>query len=515
MLEVVENDTPYTETPDIQEAQNQNFANNSGVDYCCNNTDNNNKESVPPTYFNTPPQTPPYQGQSLSGQPLYGQPIPGQPMPGQPASEYTFNGNYTPPGAPNYPNYPNNPYKPPVPPQYPPYYNQPNYSGNSVGGSYNYQTNDNAYRNAMNKTKRKPAKALIAIAVVVSILLVGGVFTAGVLGIRQFANNGSVTNTTADDNSDSSLPSIIQSAKTPEGALTIPEIIKKVKPSVVGVEATDVGSGTGIVMTKDGYILTNAHVVSGATSYTVVTYDGKQYEAKLKGLDSVSDIAVLKVDGTDFTPAEFGTSADVVEGETVIAMGNPYGLDLQNTTTAGIISAVRNDITLGDTTMDLLQTDASINPGNSGGPLLNQYGLVIGITSLKIMSNSGYTSEGLGFAIPIDTAKPIVNEIIAYGYLKGRPMVGITGQYLDEEYAAVFGKPAGILVQSTTAGTDAAKKLQQYDMITKINGIAFTSMDEFNAEKNKYQAGDTIKLTVTRDDKEITVDLILSENTGS
>ncbi|MBE6903142.1 MAG: trypsin-like serine protease [Ruminococcaceae bacterium] len=383
--------------------------------------------------------------------------------------------------------------------------------------SYGGQVNDQAYRNAIKKTNRKSVKAIVAVAVVIALLCVGGIITTGIYGIRDYLgydnNNPSDTTEQSDNSSQSSnLPSIIKPAKTPEGALTIPEIIVKLKPSVVGVTAENVGSGTGIVMTKEGYVLTNAHVVEGAKTITIVSYDGKQYSAKLQGLDSISDIAVLKVDNAELTPAEFGNSSEAIEGETVVAMGNPYGLDLANTTTAGIISAIRNGITLGDTTMDLIQTDASINPGNSGGPLVNQFGQVIGITSLKIMSSSGTISEGLGFAIPIDTAKPIINEIVQYGYIKSRPMVGIMGQYLNEQYATALGLPAGILVQSTTQGTDAARKLQKFDLITKIEGKTFSSMDEFNSIKNKYKAGDTIELTVYRDDKEISVKLILSEN---
>jgi serine protease Do len=269
------------------------------------------------------------------------------------------------------------------------------------------------------------------------------------------------------------------------------EIYKKVSPSIVSV-VTESGSGSGVIMSEDGYIITNNHVVSGASSVYVLLSDATQLDATIVGLDEQTDLAVLKVTPTTkLTAAEFGDSDELQPGEYAYAIGSPGGVKLANTITGGRISAINRDLTVKDRVMSLIQTDASINPGNSGGALINKYGQVVGITSAKI-SGSVYSSssyEGLGFAIPINTAKDIVDELIANGYVSGRPSIGITGQSVAQ----------GIYVYSIDSRAHAASEgLQVGDIITQVNGQNVTSMTEVNNAKGDLKAGDTVKLTVYR-----------------
>ncbi len=285
--------------------------------------------------------------------------------------------------------------------------------------------------------------------------------------------------------------------------LTGDQIYEKVSPSVVSIVSTSLttqgtSSGSGVIMTTDGYIITNAHVISGADKVSIVTSDGMQHNAEIIGSDTKTDLAVLKISesGVNFTPAEFGDSAQLKAGETAYAIGSPGGVELANSITTGSISAINRDITIDDRVMTLIQTDASINPGNSGGALINQYGQVIGITSAKL-GISYY--EGLGFAIPIDTAKDIVDQLIAYGYVPGRPAIGVTGYNISEQTAAYNDVPQGVLITEVDARSDAAAKgLQAKDIITAVNGKTIQTMDEINKEKEQLKAGDSLTLTVYR-----------------
>lgn len=245
-----------------------------------------------------------------------------------------------------------------------------------------------------------------------------------------------------------------QPASTVSGELTPQEVAKKVIPSVVciqnyqrsnnnsmfffgggaqsgdaGDEVSPVSEGSGIIATSDGYIITNAHVVEGASSLKVILSDGTSYEAQLVGSDSITDLAVIKIDATGLQAAEFGSSGDLEVGDSVMAIGNPGGLELSSSVTQGIVSALNRQITNSETgyTMDCIQTDTAINPGNSGGALVNMYGQVVGINSSKIVAE-GF--EGLGFAIPIDDAQSVISNLKEYGYVKDRAVLGITGQYL-------------------------------------------------------------------------------------
>ncbi len=308
--------------------------------------------------------------------------------------------------------------------------------------------------------------------------------------------------------------------QTPSGnQLTIPQIYEKVKDSVVGIIVTTAsngqitqGSGTGIILSEDGYIATNAHVVADATTVTVVLTDETEHKAEIIGTDDKTDLAVIKISATELTPAEFGDSKSLVVGETVVAIGNPYGLELAGTVTSGIVSALNREIVIESTYMTLIQTDASINPGNSGGPLVNVYGQVIGITSSKIIT-TGY--EGIGFAIPISGATDIIEELIQYGYIKNRPLIGIYGSDLDSTYAQMYSIPLGVYVEYVDPESDAyTKGLQKGDIITAVNGVEIESMAELDAEKNKHTPGESITLTVYRNTKYFEIDVLLSESTS-
>ncbi|HWP79200.1 MAG TPA: trypsin-like peptidase domain-containing protein [Candidatus Acidoferrum sp.] len=300
----------------------------------------------------------------------------------------------------------------------------------------------------------------------------------------------------------------------------IPEIAEKVRPSVVGVLAESqesVLSGSGVIMSETGYIITNAHVIENKGAVTVVTADETRYEARVVGADRKTDLAVLKIDAQNLLAAEFGASSDLVVGELAVAIGNPLGMELFGSVTAGIISALDRKITFEDRTMVLIQTDAAINPGNSGGALVNGYGQIIGINSAKIVSE-GYTGtsyEGLGFAIPIDSAKPIVDSLIKLGYVPGRPVIGIVGEDVTPYYSEFFHRPQGVYIHGVTEGTDAVGKgIQAGDIVVAINGTRVSSMAELNEIKDRFKTGDVVTLTIDRAGKEYDINITLTESKG-
>ena len=209
------------------------------------------------------------------------------------------------------------------------------------------------------------------------------------------------------------------------------------------------------------------------------------------------------------TKAEFGTSSDIVVGELAIVIGNPLGFELANSVTSGIISATDRTITVEDRTMNMIQTDASINSGNSGGPLINAYGQVIGITSAKM---SAEYVEGLGFAIPIDEAKIIVDDLIRYGYVKGRPTLGISGQTIGAFYAQYYGVPEGFIVRKVVSGSAGEKAgIEVNDIVVGIDGELISSIEEFNDIKSRHKAGDKISVSVYRNDNIVDLDVTLDE----
>ncbi len=302
-----------------------------------------------------------------------------------------------------------------------------------------------------------------------------------------------------------SLPSTADE-KSDGTILSISQINDKVTKSTVGVISTadsmyssSTSSGTGIIMSDNGYIITNNHVIENATSVAVMLMDGTTYPAKIVGADERTDLAVLKIEATGLPAAEFGDSDQLKVGEEVVAIGNPLGLDLMGTVTNGIVSAINRDVMIDEFTMTLIQTNAALNPGNSGGPLVNMYGQVIGINTLKMMDY--YTTvEGLGFAIPTNTAKEIVDQLITNGYVKGRPTIGISGRTITQAISDYYGFPRGLIVDYVNPYSDAyAQGLQINDIIVKANGQAVVSADEINAIKEEFTAGDSFTVTVYRD----------------
>lgn len=381
-----------------------------------------------------------------------------------------------------------------------------------------------AERRKNRKLGRKPVLIAGSIAAA-CVLLVGGIAIGSSMSGGADNNSSSVSATSVNSNPPSvNISSPSAASTSANDGLSGEEIYAKVSPSVVSIQAVNLtsgegGTGSGVIMSADGYIITNNHVVvdenTGVQQDKITVYmsDGTSFPAEVIGRDEQTDLAVLKIGsaGTTLTPAEFGDSNSLLVGEEVYAIGSPGGLDLANTITGGHISALNRDITIDDRVMSLIQTDAAINPGNSGGALINKYGQVIGITSAKL-GISYY--EGLGFAIPMDTVKPIVDELIQNGYIAGRPQIGISGQNVSEQQSAAYGIPQGVRVINVDSRSNAAAAgVQANDIITGINGTEVTDMDGVNAVKDKLSAGDKITLTLYRmsTGKTLTVSFALND----
>ena len=277
------------------------------------------------------------------------------------------------------------------------------------------------------------------------------------------------------------------------------------------VSGSSTSTGTGIIMSSDGYIITNYHVVSSAQQIVVLLTNGQEYAACRVGGDETSDLMVLKIDATDLTPAEFGDSDAAEVGDSVVAIGDPLGIELRGTMTDGIICGIKRDVDVGDRTMSLMQTNAALNSGNSGGPLVNMEGQVIGINTIKLSSSGFTTVEGLGFAIPIDSAKPIVDELVEKGYVTGRPAFGFDVEQLESRISLYYDLPGKLYIRSVETNSDAyAQGIRSGDIITAIDGQEVYTVDEFNRIKNEYSAGDQIPLTIFRSghNYEVTVTLM-------
>lgn len=287
------------------------------------------------------------------------------------------------------------------------------------------------------------------------------------------------------------------------GKLTIPQVAEVVMPSVVGVIKYDdsnflemSGYGSGIIMSEDGYIITNAHVVIDGSDFKVQFADGEAYDAEMIGYDSMTDLAVLKIEAEGLTAAQFGDSDAIKVGESVVAIGNPAGMELASSVTAGIVSAVNREVQISNYSMHYIQTDAAINPGNSGGALANEYGQVIGINSSKIAA-VGY--EGIGFAIPITTAKPVIDDIIANGRVTGRVMLGITCRTVDEIDARNYQLQMGMMIETIDEASDLnAAGVLRGDILTHIDGERVYDQSDVRAVLDRYQTGDTVELTLYR-----------------
>ena len=388
------------------------------------------------------------------------------------------------------------------------------------GGTPPYQPQQPAHRERKRRSGKGRTAGLIAACLVVS--LVGG--AAGSWGMNQFTGGGSTVfyqSVGGNDNSES----VISAAYT-GGELTVAEIAAVASPSVVEISTETVsthsffsqfiqeGAGSGVILSEDGTIVTNNHVVEGASRITVRTKDGTEYEATLVGADSKTDVAVLKIDATGLTPAVLGDSDSLIVGEYVMAIGNPLG-QLGGTVTDGIISALSRDVTINGETMTLLQTNAAINPGNSGGGLFNEKGELVGIVNAKSSDTSSTTTiEGLGFAIPINTVKNTVQEILDYGYVRGRAALGVTLIDITDAQTAFQYRVdrMGVYVAGVTEGGASDKAgVQVGDCIISIGDVAVSSYSDIKSQLNNYSVGDTIQMQVIRDGRTLTLNITLDE----
>ena len=301
------------------------------------------------------------------------------------------------------------------------------------------------------------------------------------------------------------------------GGLSLQEIYTRNIPSVVSITcqgSRSASSGTGVVLSADGYIVTNAHVVENANTVSVQLTDERSFTARLVGCDDISDLAVLRIDCTDLTPAQFGDSTTLRVGDTVVAIGDPLGAAFRGTYTNGIVSAINRDVDVNGRTMTLIQTNAALNSGNSGGPLINCYGQVVGINTIKIGAFTDTAGvEGLGFAIPSTQVKEIVDQIISQGYVSGRPTLGITGESLSTFYQHYYRMPAGLYITEVDAGSDAEKKgIQEGDMLLYLEDTRVTSMDDLKTAVYDCEVGQTVEVIIYHRGQQYKLELTLSED---
>lgn len=379
-------------------------------------------------------------------------------------------------------------------------------------------------KKASTKTKRNRTIAAMLAITVLNLAILGGAFMVGKNygeGKSSVASKQDLIESLQDSSSDGAIQNTVA---TQQNELPTTEIAKKVGPAVVGITSISQGQinifgqataseseGSGIILSEDGYIVTNNHVVDGATKVTVLVNTGTEYEAEVIGADSQTDLAVIKIEPTEaLTVATLGDSNDIEVGERAIAIGNPMGLEFFGSVTEGIISAVNRTVSVDNRTMNVIQTDAAINSGNSGGALINRYGEVIGINSIKV-ATSGV--EGMGFAIPSSEAKPIIADLIEHGYVKGRPVIGISTRDVTEYMSKSYSWPQGVQVMEVT--TEAAKSagLQQGDIITEVEGEKITDSEDLNKIKSQHNPGDKLKMQVYKysTGRTETVEIVLSE----
>ena len=379
--------------------------------------------------------------------------------------------------------------------------------------------------------KKKSGKAGKIVALLLACALVGGGSGFGAAALMQ-KNAAAQPQSTTQTSSDASVmlegkrqAAALQVASVDTGKVLTPSevyaqnvnstvgITTSITTNYFGYQTTSAAAGSGFILTQDGYILTNYHVVEGSNSIKVTTYDGTSYDAQLIGYDESNDIAVLKIDATDLTPVVLGDSDTLNVGDTVVAIGNPLG-ELTFSLTTGVVSALDRPVTLSTgTTMNLIQTDCAINSGNSGGALFNLYGEVIGITNAKY-SSSGSSSEAsidnIGFAIPIDQVRSIFESIITNGYIV-KPYIGVTVSDVSSESQS-YGLPQGAAVRSVTENGPAAEAgLQENDIITAVNGETITGSNDLVKLVKASAAGDTLELTVYRQGQTTTLTLTVGE----
>ena len=304
-------------------------------------------------------------------------------------------------------------------------------------------------------------------------------------------------------------------------ALTIQEIYRRVNPSTVTVVTElprGASVGTGVILTEDGYIITNAHVIAGGTSCYVALADGSIFDAALVGYDAEQDLAVIKAQDTDgraaqgLPAAEFGDSDALSVGDPVYAIGNPLGVELRGTLTDGIVSAINRDVYVDGVTMTLIQTNAALNNGNSGGPLINAYGQVVGINTMKMGSSSATSVEGLGFAIPISSTAYMINDLIAHGEVRGEVVIGISVQVAPVTLES--GETALRVMDVTPGGPGDEAGIRKDDLLITADGETLTKSTDLLRVRRRHEAGEALTLTYERNGKRYTVDVILRESTS-
>jgi len=379
--------------------------------------------------------------------------------------------------------------------------------------------------------KAKNSKLRLA-ALAISFSLLGGALGTGgtFAALKAFGNNvgtASATKTngttvikTADD---SGKAVAMQTVKTNGTQLTASQVYQNNVNSTVGItteittnyfgyKTTAAASGSGFIITDDGYIVTNHHVIEGANSVKVTLYDNTQYDAEIVGSDESNDIAVLKIDASGLTPVTLGDSEALSVGDNVVAIGNPLG-ELTFTLTSGVVSAKDRSITTSNSVMmNLIQTDCAINSGNSGGALFNMYGEVVGVTNAKYSSNSSTEAsiDNIGFAIPINNVKDIVTSIIENGYVV-KPYIGVSVETVSSDMKS-YGIPEGAVVRVVNEDSPAEKAgLKENDIITKADDEDITSSNDLVSKIKKASKGDKIKLTVYRQGEEKTIELTVDE----
>ena len=293
-----------------------------------------------------------------------------------------------------------------------------------------------------------------------------------------------------------------------ENALSVPQVYDKCRPWTVTLDVRNAsaggGYGTGIVLTGDGYILTCAHVIDGENvSVIVETADGTAFDGQIVALDRQTDVGILKIAALGMEPAVFGDSAQVIVGETAIALGNPLGRQFAASLTCGILSARERLVTIDHYVMSLLQFDAAVSPGNSGGPLLNSLGQVIGMVNAKVDQEK---VEGIGFAIPIDQALDVAEDLMEYGYVQQRPWLGSTIQEVPRSTAA---SPALLVIDVTPGSSAHQAGMQEGDWILAFNGRLTSTSALLNYEKDQYAVGDTVEITILREGVEMTLTCVL------
>ena len=366
--------------------------------------------------------------------------------------------------------------------------------------------------------KRRRTGLKIA-ALAVACAIVGGAGGGAATAYFLRSDSGASASQTPEPTSANVISDTVYHTNTGDKSLTPEEVYNQYVDSAVGITTSGTtqnffgqptefaASGSGFIISEDGYIVTNHPVIEGASSVTVSLYNGEQYDATIIGSDANNDVALLKIEATGLHPVAIGDSDQAVVGEQVIAIGNPLG-ELTFSLTSGYISALDRAINTDGTPINMLQTDAAINSGNSGGPLFDMNGNVIGITTAKYSgsTSSGTSIEGIGFAIPINDAMAIVNDLMTYGYVTGQAYLGVSVQDLDSLTARYYSLPLGVYVVEVTSGSCAEEAgVQAADIITGLGDYTVESYSDLAAALNEYSAGDTVELQIYRSGQTITL----------